>query len=464
MAGSVSDIDPRSRVSYDWDFFRLASQEEKLRYLAAQLFQNYYNDKSAVADFLNKLDGELEGYCDQFREHMLSTTDIWSSEVELPAVDHQSVLALPEVYDPELTQGLIWFFKSPRVVVLGGNDNDSSDLQDNIRPAGSENVDFLDQIRDRQGSSFVVRQDGDFYSLFSMRDGNKIRFSFDIDNQDVANYTKASAPELVDLKITNWCDRGCQFCFQASTVAGQHASLGDIRNTIAVLQEMKTFEVAIGGGEPTAHPDFATILSEIRQAKIVPNFTTYSNRWLDNKNIVDSVKENVGGIGVSCLSAKDIDLYHAIVDATGAGAYGSSVKAMVQHVVGSVPMHVTAEFLDAAFSQHIPVLLLGYKEVGFGSTYRRHDDADLETYLKLAMTSNARWIQLSVDTALIDQYPTLPAALGAPAALVSSPEGKFSCYVDAVTRTMGASSYVQKQDMEPLTFDVEEFKVKFAKY
>lgn len=459
MIGSVKDLDVDGD-NYGWDYFRLASEEQKLRYLAAQFFINYHDDKSAVADFLEKIEQEVAGYSAEYAEAMLDTRDYYENDLPLPTIDHQSVMGLPKKYNPNLASSLINYFKSPRVVVLGGNDNDGDDSS--IRPRHAEDDQVFNSIRDMGHQNFVMRQDDKFITLFSRSAGTKVRFSFDIDSQDVAAYTKASAPELVDVKITNWCKKGCAYCYQSSTTDGVHASMPRIHEIAKMLAEMEVFEVAIGGGEPTAHPDFPTILKTFHDAGIVPNFTTYSDQWLDNEEIVEAVTQYAGAVGVSCLSAKDLDLVERIQNLFRGNRWGGH-KVMAQHVVGSVPMNVTAEFLDTAKEKFLSVLLLGYKNVGFGKSYTRHDDQTLETYLKLAMTKDG-WLSLSVDTALVDQHPGLPAALGAPTALVSSPEGKFSCYIDAVDGLMAASSYVEKNTMDDLVLDKTAFLEKFARY
>ena len=85
-------------------------------------------------------------------------------------------------------------------------------------------------------------------------------------------------------------------------------------------------------------------------------------------------------------------------------------------------------------------------------------------FLKLAVQKAGKGVKLSVDTAVVDQYPDLCKALGVPEALVTSPEGKFSCYIDAVTDKMGPSSYVSPKTMTPLPKNIEAFKEVFATY
>lgn len=60
-------------------------------------------------------------------------------------------------------------------------------------------------------NNIAVRFDRNAVALFNRVDGTKIRFA-------VGSYTKAKRPELVDIKITDWCDVGCTFCYQNSTL------------------------------------------------------------------------------------------------------------------------------------------------------------------------------------------------------------------------------------------------------
>jgi len=459
--GKVRGIPVRQQDSYGWDHFRLVTEEDKLRYLAAQLFLNYARDIPALHDVVARIDQEVPGYAaemaEQIRECETTTESYFTFDA--PSVDHQSTFTLPKKYDPDLVNGLIRYFRSPRVVVLGGNDN--ADSHPN-KVSNSEVVSLFNHIRDRGDAHMVSRSDGHFWVIFSKHNGNKMRFSFDNDDLNASDYNKSTAPELVDVKITDWCDKGCNFCYQSSTTKGVHASLDRIEAIAAMLGEMRVFEVALGGGEPTAHPKFKEILNIFGDYGIVPNFTTFSDRWINNPLIVETVKRHVGGIGVSCLSTKDLDLVNKIRTAFGRGFEG---KILAQHVVGSVPYQQTVDFIKAASDSYLSILLLGYKDVGFGAIYERFDDDNFETYLKLAIDDiENRWIGLSVDTALINRYPNVPRILGAPEALVTSREGAFSCYIDATTNLIGASSYVQPSEMKPLPNNVDDFLKLYATF
>lgn len=80
-------------------------------------------------------------------------------------------------------------------------------------------------------------------------------------------------PELVDVQITNQCPVGCDYCYQDSTHDDEHGRSDLIDQLIAGFDH-PPYEIAIGGGEPTQHPDFARILKRCWEAGSVPSYTT----------------------------------------------------------------------------------------------------------------------------------------------------------------------------------------------
>lgn len=84
-------------------------------------------------------------------------------------------------------------------------------------------------------------------------------------------------PEFLDVKITNKCNGNCPWCYQDSKLNGAHAVnvVEKIKSLFLELDEnLKPFQVAIGGGEPTLHPLFSKILCTFAECNITPNFTT----------------------------------------------------------------------------------------------------------------------------------------------------------------------------------------------
>ena len=87
------------------------------------------------------------------------------------------------------------------------------------------------------------------------------------------NVPFSPVPETIDVSITDWCNFGCSYCYQSSTKNRKHAGKNLIDQIFDSLSDAP-YQIAIGGGEPTAHPDFPEILANVRQRGSVPNYTT----------------------------------------------------------------------------------------------------------------------------------------------------------------------------------------------
>lgn len=456
--GATDILSYDSPAAFGWEHFRLVTEEQKLRYLAAQLFCSFRNENEKYFEALEPIWNAVDGLKEEF-EKSIKKDDGYCYDVY---VDHESVIGLDT--SKESIENMIAFFQSENVAVYGGNDNDDPGFNHPI--PGSVEIDCLQNISKGCEDDYknIFKKENNKWVVFNKETGNKVRFSLTKDEKP-SLWKKSETPELVDVKITNYCDRGCNFCYQSSTTEGLHADFDLILDYFSMLSEMKVFEVAIGGGEPTQHPEFAQILHAAKQMNITPNFTTFSDEWLQNPEILEAVMQCVGGIGVSCHDAKGLKLVKNIKEILNPYGWDPRPRVMAQHVLGSVPLDVTAKFIVEAFKEEIPVLLLGYKEVGFGKNYKRHDNSSVSTILKAAVESvYLSKVSLSVDTALVDTYPDLIEALGAPEALVTSPEGKFSCYIDAVEQKMGPSSYVEAHEMTEMPESVEDFKNIFSTY
>jgi hypothetical protein len=414
---------------YGWQDFSLVSTEEKLRYVAAQVINEaLFDTEFAKSVGLDKLRTEMY-------------------------VDHQSHKSIDTEAELRFRVNLL---SHKNIVVVGGNDNSDETVCDTFSRYTPETA------INTSGYSKKVRIDGDYIVLFDTTDGTKIRVRLD-NGGETNEYTKSTMPELVDLKITNWCDAGCSFCYQSSTLKGKHAPLDAIKKHVDILAEMGVFEIALGGGETTAHPDFGAIIDYIVSKNIVPNFTTYTDKWVQDVELVKNIMWKIGAIGVSVHSMADFET--AINIRNIFPSYYQDRKVMIQHVFGSVPISDTANILREAAAQKFPILLLGYKEVGFGKGKERFDFGNVEddaTIMKLLFDQQK--VSVSVDTAFVDRHQRLLDMAGIHRVLTTSPEGKFSCYVDAVLNKMGPSSYIPVKEMDSAAETVEDFIKVYAAY
>lgn len=83
-----------------------------------------------------------------------------------------------------------------------------------------------------------------------------------------------NGPELLDVSITNYCEKGCSFCYRNSNVSGKHLPLKKYNSIIEQAKEANVLQIAIGGGNPNQHPDFIQILKNTFENGIVPSYTS----------------------------------------------------------------------------------------------------------------------------------------------------------------------------------------------
>ena len=94
-------------------------------------------------------------------------------------------------------------------------------------------------------------------------DGTKIR-------ENDLDFFEPAFPESFDIKITNQCDMGCPMCHEDSKPDGKH---GDILH-LPFLDSIHPYtELAIGGGNPLAHPDLIPFLRLCKDRDLIPNIT-----------------------------------------------------------------------------------------------------------------------------------------------------------------------------------------------
>ena len=127
---------------------------------------------------------------------------------------------------------------------------------------------------------------------------------------DSSGFVRGKGPDLLDVSITNRCNRCCDFCYRHSTPAGDDITLEDYQIVIDNAKDCGIQQIAIGGGEPTMHPHFCEILEMTRSGGIIPNYSTNAQNLTEK--ILRYTKAYCGAIAISVY--EEIEEYKEIIN------------------------------------------------------------------------------------------------------------------------------------------------------
>lgn len=399
---------------FGWDQFQIESKDIS-HYIYAALCQKSW-----------RIDPELPAYDKEEIRVALGFDELPDGE---GYVDHQScpVFVLNPVtkkIDPEFVKELRAWFQSNGVGVHGGNDNDESSFPPKSDKSYPYTVDESDMIG---------RKSGDIWTMIDRSGGKRIRMTFSDSPRP------SIMPELVDLKITNFCTYGCRYCYQASTKLGQHSDIENLKQIIDQLSDCGVLEVAIGGGEPTLHPQFREIVEYADSRGVIPNVTTRNLSFL--KEVVADKWPQIGGVA---FSVDNEDGARKVAGAVMLAGHDCRQRITAQIVDKSVTYKSwLIRMLDVLEEARVRVTWLGYKQTGFGKKYLsdKWNTCDW-SFADDVLTRNQFRRMASVDTAIIAEYKDiLKDRYSAYDMTATEDEGVTSCYIDAVEQKIGISSY-----------------------
>lgn len=177
-------------------------------------------------------------------------------------------------------------------------------------------------------------------------DGTKIR----IIDDDAQDFVPVFA-ENIDIKICDYCDMGCPMCHENSTLNG---GFGDILNEKFIETLHPYQEIAIGGGDATAHPDLIPFLEKLKEKNVIANLTVNQIHFNNRRNLIRYLTDNelIHGLGVSFdnSSASNFELLN-------------SYPNTVIHLINGL---ITPKTIEHLGNKDLKILILGYKCMGRG--------------------------------------------------------------------------------------------------
>lgn len=241
-------------------------------------------------------------------------------------------------------------------------------------------------------------------------------------------------PESLDIKITNYCDMGCKFCHESSTVKGKHADLEKLKEVLISLPA--GVELAIGGGNPLDHPDLLEFLIWCQFKGLICNMTVNQMHLKKHFATIETLLEEdlIKGLGIS-INGDDFEKIKELK---------SLSNNIVYHVIAGVHDISILDTLNEL--DNCKVLILGYKTFGRGGLYLNSKVTEnilkwknnLKPYLGKFLISfdNLALEQLNVES-MIDPERWNQCYMG--------DDFTFTMYIDAVEQKYAPTSRSDKR-------------------
>lgn len=274
-------------------------------------------------------------------------------------------------------------------------------------------------------NNMLGRYENGNYTVTILKDGTKIR-------ETEEDCFIPSFSENTDCKLTDKCSVGCPFCYEGCTSSGKHS---EIDFNSPWLNSLHPFtELALNGND-LDHPQLEELLVFTKGKSIITNLTVNEKQLIKGVEQLKEWQKNnmVYGIGVS-FSTGDFKTHQEAILAT------KGMDNVVFHTIAGVTTRGEYEMLSAI---HAKVLILGYKELGRGISYKEKNDVNNK--IKELKRSLNRLIEkcfvVSFDNLAIEQ-------LGVKELLSESEwnefymgdDGQFTFYIDMVKNEYAKNS------------------------
>lgn len=243
--------------------------------------------------------------------------------------------------------------------------------------------------------------------------------------------------ENCDVKITDCCDGGCPFCYEGCTKEGEHADFSKYTNLIESLHPYT--ELALNGNDLT-HPDLTKFLVSLERKKIYSNLTVNQKHFMREKNLELlrelTAKKLIYGLGIS-LSSPSQEFIERVKEFPNA----------VIHVIAGI--FSKADF-EALRDKGLKILILGYKNLRRGVSYRSSHSVEIEDNIKW-LSENLKELTkhfsvVSFDNLAIEQLEV--RGILSPAEwdeFYMGDDGMYTFYIDLVRGEFAKNSVSQER-------------------
>ena len=295
--------------------------------------------------------------------------------------------------------------------------------------------------------SFLIRQyrESGYSVCFDRQNGTLIR----IPMTGKEPYWNVSGPELLDISITNYCKRGCNFCYRASNPQGESISLALYERIIAQAERVGVMQVALGGGNPNHHPQFIEIIEATRAHHIIPSYTT-NGQGMSN-HIYNATKKHCGAIAVSW--------YEPYADAIEVieQCYSRGIKVNIHFLLHQESIRMAIRLLQEGkmlLQKVNAIIFLNYKPICSSQALCLQDDASMVDFLRVVRGYKA--CKLGFDSCMISYLTKLEEEI-VPETVDFCEAGRFSAFISE-KGILYPCSFMN--DMEGVGIDLQQATLK----
>ena len=235
-----------------------------------------------------------------------------------------------------------------------------------------------------KNGNWVRYQNGNYFVSINLDNGTKIRETI---NPDATEFV-ADFPESADVKITNRCTNplgytnltdkeikcgkgNCNFCHEGSGPCGKHSDAlhSHVWDTFHPYTEL-----ALGGGNVLEYPDLIPLLERLKSLHLIPNITVHQTHFMENLPLLHKLvdKKLIYGLGISMNDVNKEGFIEAVKEFPNA----------VIHVINGI---VTKRDFDKLSNNGLKILILGYKEIRKGKSFKRK--------ISKQLNENIQWLR-----------------------------------------------------------------------
>lgn len=175
-------------------------------------------------------------------------------------------------------------------------------------------------------------------------------------------------PFLAQLVVTRRCNLSCGYCSEYDSTS-QPIPFDTLQNRLDKLRQLRTWAVALMGGEPTLHPDLLHIFGEMRRLGFRRRMMT-TNGILLTKELIEGLNTqgmtdlnvSVDGVKRSPTTMKVLETLQTRLELL---AQHARFRVVLSTVIGSAPPEEVHKVVDFATSHGFsPRVLLLHDESG----------------------------------------------------------------------------------------------------